>query len=136
MNQIYHETKFSKPSLRRYGDWLRAGRLRGLVSSPGRVKNVLFSTSSRPTLGTTQPPIKCVSGLFPRGLSCRGVKLTTHLQLVPRSRKCGSIPLIHKPSWFPFRRLLRLAGLRWRYSTPPPREDLALQFGEGSNVRQ
>jgi hypothetical protein len=21
---------------------------------------------------------------------------------------------------FPFRRLLRLAGLRWRYSTPPP----------------
>jgi hypothetical protein len=23
---------------------------------------------------------------------------------------------------FPFRRLLRLAGLRWRYSTPPPHE--------------
>jgi hypothetical protein len=22
--------------------------------------------------------------------------------------------------WFPFRRLLRLAGLRWRYSVPPP----------------
>jgi hypothetical protein len=22
--------------------------------------------------------------------------------------------------WVPFRRLLRLAGLRWRYSTPPP----------------
>jgi hypothetical protein len=28
------------------------------------------------------------------------VKLTTHLQLVPRSRKCGSIyPLPHTPSW-------------------------------------
>jgi hypothetical protein len=30
----------------------------------------------------------------------RGVKLTTHLQLVPRSRKCGSIhPFPHTPSW-------------------------------------
>jgi hypothetical protein len=35
-----------------------------------------------------------------RGSSGRGVKLTTHLQLVPRSRKCGSIhPLPHTPSW-------------------------------------
>jgi hypothetical protein len=34
------------------------------------------------------------------GFYCRGVKLTTHLQLVPRSRKCGSIhPLPHMPSW-------------------------------------
>jgi hypothetical protein len=32
--------------------------------------------------------------------SGRGVKLTTHLQLVPRSRKCGSIhPFPHTPSW-------------------------------------
>jgi hypothetical protein len=38
--------------------------------------------------------------LFPRGQSGRGVKQTTHLQLVPRSRKCGSIhPLPHTPSW-------------------------------------
>jgi hypothetical protein len=30
----------------------------------------------------------------------RGVKLNTHLQLVPRSRKCGSIhPLPHTSSW-------------------------------------
>jgi hypothetical protein len=27
---------------------------------------------------------------------------------------------------FPFRRLLRLTGLRWRYSTPPPQESLIL----------
>jgi hypothetical protein len=39
-------------------------------------------------------------GLFPRGQSGRGVKLTTRLQLVPRSSKCGSIhPLPHTPSW-------------------------------------
>jgi hypothetical protein len=50
----------------RYSDWLRAGRLRGRSSSPGRVKNFLFSTSSRPALGSTQPPIQWVPGaLFP-----------------------------------------------------------------------
>jgi hypothetical protein len=43
---------------------------------------LLFSTSSRPAVG------------------CRGVKLTTHLQLVLRSRKCGFInPLPRTPSW-------------------------------------
>jgi hypothetical protein len=41
-------------------DWLRAGRPRGHSSSPGRVKNFLFSSSSRPTLGSTQPPIQSV----------------------------------------------------------------------------
>jgi hypothetical protein len=35
-------------------------------------------------------------GLFPRGESGQGMKLTNHLQLMPRSRKCGSIhPLPH-----------------------------------------
>jgi hypothetical protein len=39
-------------------------------------------------------------GLFPRVYSGRGVKVTTHLHLVPRSRKRGSIhPLPHTPSW-------------------------------------
>jgi hypothetical protein len=39
-------------------------------------------------------------GLFPRGYSGRGVKLSTHLQLVLRSRKCESIhPLPHTLSW-------------------------------------
>jgi hypothetical protein len=38
-------------------------------------------------------------GLFFRVQSGRGVKLTTHLQLVLRSRKCGSIHLLpHTPS--------------------------------------
>jgi hypothetical protein len=53
--------------LSRYSDWLRAGPPRGTSSSPGRVKNVLFSISSRPALGSTQPPIQLVPGaLFPR----------------------------------------------------------------------
>jgi hypothetical protein len=38
-------------------DWLRAGRLRGWSSSPGRVKNFEFFMSSRPALGPTHLPI-------------------------------------------------------------------------------
>jgi hypothetical protein len=46
----------------RYSDWLRAGRPRVWSSSPGRVKNFLFSKSSRPALGFTQPLIQWVPG--------------------------------------------------------------------------
>jgi hypothetical protein len=50
-----------------------------------------------------------VRPVFPRGLSGRGVKLTTHLQLVRSSRKRGSIhPLPHTPS----RRRARLIKYR------------------------
>jgi hypothetical protein len=50
-------------------------------SSPVRVKNFLFSTASRPALGSTQPPIQWVLGpLSPE------VKLTASLHLVPKSK--------------------------------------------------
>jgi hypothetical protein len=49
------------------GDYRRAGRPRGLISSPGRVSNCFFSASTRPTLGPNQPPIQCAPGaLSPR----------------------------------------------------------------------
>jgi hypothetical protein len=35
---------------------------------------------------------------------------------------------------FPFRRLLRLAGLRWRYSTPPPQRDY-LELDRDSGIQ-
>jgi hypothetical protein len=60
----------------------------------------IFSSPRRPDVEPTHPPIHGYCGLFPQGQSGRGVKLTTHLQLVLRSRKCGSIhPLSRTPSW-------------------------------------
>jgi hypothetical protein len=40
----------------------------GGSSSPGRVQNVHFSVSSRPALGSTQPPINRVPGALSRGV--------------------------------------------------------------------
>jgi hypothetical protein len=50
--------------------WIRVGIATGYglddrevgVKSPGRVKNFLFSTSSKPAVGSTQPPIQWVTG--------------------------------------------------------------------------
>ena len=46
------------------------------------------------TLGSTQLPIQWVPGVFLRELSCRGVRLTTHLRLVPRLIKSVAV-LLH-----------------------------------------
>jgi hypothetical protein len=51
---------------------LRAGRLSGWVSSTGRLKNYYFSLSSRPALGSTQPPIHGVPGSSSRGVKRPG----------------------------------------------------------------
>jgi hypothetical protein len=59
----------------------------------------LFTIASRTALGPTQP-IKWVPGALSLGVKRRGVKLNTHLHLVPRSRMRGAIPpLPNKPSW-------------------------------------
>jgi hypothetical protein len=42
---------------------IATGRPRGLSWSPGRVKYFSFSTSSRPVLGPTQPPIQWIPGV-------------------------------------------------------------------------
>jgi hypothetical protein len=44
----------------------------GRSSSPGKVKNFLFSTLSRPAVWPTQPPIQWVLSLFPRGVKRQG----------------------------------------------------------------
>jgi hypothetical protein len=51
----------------RDSDWLPAGQRRGRSSTPGKIKKFLFSTSSRPALGSTQTPFQWVPGaLSPR----------------------------------------------------------------------
>jgi hypothetical protein len=51
-----------------YGLGNRGGR----SSSPGRVKNFLFSTSSTPALGPTQPPIQWVRRALSSGVKRPG----------------------------------------------------------------
>jgi hypothetical protein len=56
-------------------------------------------TSKKPQVADPCP-IQLVPGALSPRVNRRGVKLTTHLQLVPRSRQCGSVyPLPHMPSW-------------------------------------
>jgi hypothetical protein len=57
----------TSPYENRDSDWLRAGRPKGWSSSTGRVKNFLFSTSSRPALGSIQP-IQWVPGSLSAGV--------------------------------------------------------------------
>jgi hypothetical protein len=56
----------------RYSDWLRAGRPRGRSSSPGRVKDFLFSASFTPALGSTQTRIQWVPGAISSGIKQPG----------------------------------------------------------------
>jgi hypothetical protein len=62
-----------------YSAGLRAGWSR--VRVPSRAGNFLVHHCVRPPLGPTEPPNQWV----PLRYSCRGVKLTTHFHLVPRS---------------------------------------------------
>jgi hypothetical protein len=52
----------------RYSAWLRAGRPKGRSSSPSRGKVFFLSTTSRPVLGPTQPPIQWVPGALFTGV--------------------------------------------------------------------
>jgi hypothetical protein len=62
-----------------YSDWLRAGWPG--FDSRQRQESFLYSTASKLTLGPTQLHIQWVPGFL-----SPGVKLTTHLHLLPRSR--------------------------------------------------
>jgi hypothetical protein len=57
------------------------------VRSPAEEKGCPLTSVSRPALGPTQAPVQSVPGVLCPGLKRgRGVTLTTHPHLVPRSR--------------------------------------------------
>jgi hypothetical protein len=69
------------------------------VRVPSGAKIFLLSASSRPILRSTHPPIQWVPEALHPAESGWDVKLTTHLQLEPRSRIRGFIhPLPHTSS--------------------------------------
>jgi hypothetical protein len=59
---------------RRYSDWLRTERPRVRSSSPDRIKNFLFSTSSRPALESNKPPIQWVPVALSTGVKRQGLE--------------------------------------------------------------
>jgi hypothetical protein len=78
------------------------------VRSPAEARIFPPASVSRPALGPTQPPVQWVPEVLPPGLKHgRGVTLTTHPHLVPKSRMSRnytSSPPPQAPSW-------RVAGL-------------------------
>jgi hypothetical protein len=90
---------FNRPTVKigsLYSYWLRAGRLRVRSYSPSRVKNFLFSVSSRPALRPTQSPIQWV----PRALS-------------PTVKRQGREADHSTPTSAEVRKM-------WIYTSPPP----------------
>jgi hypothetical protein len=86
----------------RYSDWLRTGRPRARSSSAGRGNIFLLSTSSRPILGPTLPPIQWVPMALSSGVKRPGREAGHHLQLMTMSRIRGctrTYPFLHTSSW-------------------------------------
>jgi hypothetical protein len=97
------QTNTLNGQLSRYSTGLRAGRTGFWGSIPGG-KRECFSSPQRP--GRLWDPLSLLyngyQGLLPWGKDGRGVKLTTHLHLVPRSNNAWSYaipPLPNTPSW-------------------------------------
>jgi hypothetical protein len=97
---ILSSTGFEPGWRSRYSDWLRDGRAKDQSSSLDRVKNFLFSTSSRPALGSNQPLIQWVQGSLSPGVKWPG-READHSP--PASAEAKKIRIYtctpHSPSW-------------------------------------
>jgi hypothetical protein len=84
-----------------YSVWLRTGRPGDRGSIPGRSKRIFPLTSvSRPALWPTQLPVQWVLEVLSPGVKRgRGVTLTTHPYLGPRSWMSRTYTLHHLYPW-------------------------------------
>jgi hypothetical protein len=75
---------------------IRAGRPGDRGSIPGRGERIFPAASvSRPSLGPSQPPVQLVYGALSPGVKRgRGMTLTTHPHLVPRSKMSRNYKLL------------------------------------------
>jgi hypothetical protein len=74
--------------------WLQTGR--SGFDPRQRQRTLPLTSASRPTLGTTQPPVQWVPGALSPGVkSGRGVMLTIYPLLMPRLRKSRSYTSCH-----------------------------------------
>jgi hypothetical protein len=88
------------------------------VRSLAGAKIFLLAAASRPALGPTQPPVQWVPGVLSPGVRRdRGVLLTTHPHLVPRSRMSKSYTSSppQAPPWSVAGQLHFIAVCNWRY---------------------
>jgi hypothetical protein len=78
--------------LSQYSVWIRDGRPNDPSSIPGRGERTFpLASVFRPALGPTQPPVQWVLEVISPGVKRgRGVTLTTHSILVPRSKMSRS----------------------------------------------
>lgn len=74
-------------------------------------QEICLLTAPRPALGTTEVPVRLIlMALFSEMKWSQGVKLATHLDLVPRLIMRGVIPLFLRTSFFMSRCLVKHRG--------------------------
>ena len=87
---------------------LRAGR--SGVRIPAEQRHFfLFSISTRPAVGTTQPPLQWLPDFFPWRKTIGAWRFTSHPDIAPRLTTNGAVPLLS-----PY------ALMAWTMTTPPP----------------
>ena len=92
--------KWSQDSIVSVVTGLQAGWLRNHGSIPGRDKRFFSSNRTDQLWGPPNLLINEKQGLLPQSKVARGMKLTSHLQVVPRVRMCGAVLLLpFAPLW-------------------------------------
>jgi hypothetical protein len=77
-----------------------AGRPKDRISSPSKVKDFRFSTSSRPDVGPLQPPFQWVSGALSPGVKRSGCEVDHSPPASAEIKKTLiSTSLSHASSW-------------------------------------